>query len=81
MLVPPPTDPKSPGTRWIDQLAYSVQRQDFEAKTIRLLKLARAALTYLSLAMHCEERRRAAQKGEALNMPMSLDLWKDDWKH
>jgi hypothetical protein len=31
--------------------------------------------------MHCEERRRAAQKGEALNMPMSLDLWGDDWKH
>jgi hypothetical protein len=80
MLVPPPTDPKSPGAWWIDQLAYSVQRQEFEAKTVRLLKLARAALTYLSLAMHCEERRRAAQKGEVRSMPMTLDFWEDDWK-
>jgi LA2681-like HEPN len=80
ILVPPPTDPKSPGAWWTDQLAYSVQREDFEAKTLRLLKLARAALTYLSLAMHREERRRAAQKGEARTMPITLDLWEDDWK-
>ena len=80
MLVPPPTDPESPGAWWIDQLAYSIQRQDFEAKTVRLLKLARAALTYLSLAMHREERRRGAQKGEVRSMPMTLDLWEDDWK-
>jgi hypothetical protein len=34
MLVPPPVDRKSPSVWWIDELAYSVQRQDFEAKTL-----------------------------------------------
>ncbi len=80
MLASPSADPESPGAWWTDKLAYSVERQDFTAKTLRLLKLARAALIYLSLAMHREELRRAAQKGEGRTLPMTLDLWEDDWK-
>jgi hypothetical protein len=66
---------------WNDRLAYSVYRSDFEAKTMRLLKLARAALTYVSLGMHIEESRRSRRpKGDGLTMPIYLDRWDDDWK-
>ncbi len=65
---------------WNDRLAFSIQRQDFEAKALRLLKLARAALIYVSLGMHAEERRRNAQKGDKAVMPMHLDTWDDGWK-
>jgi len=63
-----------------DSLAYSVTRGDLEAKSLRLLKLARAGLIYLSLAVHREERLRAEQRGDGLVMPMELDTWPDDWK-
>lgn len=54
---------------------------DLIAKTLRQLKLARATITYLSLGIHAEERRRAQEKGSnALSMPMLLDTWDDDWK-
>jgi hypothetical protein len=60
-----------------DRLAYSVQRERFEDKTIRLLKLARAALTYLALGMHREEGRRAKKRGSTKLAPISLDLFED----
>lgn len=65
---------------WNDPLAYSVGRPDFEAKTLRLLKLARAALIYVSVGMHIEERRRTRQGNHGLVVPMDLDTWDDDWK-
>jgi hypothetical protein len=65
---------------WTDDLAYSIQREDFEAKTLRVLRHARAGLVYLSLAMHREERRRAENKDITRTMPMTLDIWEDDWK-
>ena len=65
---------------WTDRLAYSVLRQDLETKTLRVLKLARAGLIYLSLGMHREERRRAKLKDNSKTMPMVLDLWDDTWK-
>lgn len=68
------------GRMWIDNLAYSIHRKDFEAKTLRVLRHARASLVYLSLAMHREECRRAKGKDDKRTMPMSLDLWEDDWK-
>ncbi len=63
-----------------DSLAYSVTRGDLEAKALRLLKLARAGLIYLSLAVHREELLREEQRGDGLVMPMGLDTWPDDWK-
>lgn len=63
-----------------DSLAYSVTRGDLDAKSLRLLKLARAGLIYLSLAVHREEQLRAEQRGDGLVMPMELDTWPDDWK-
>lgn len=67
-------------TPLVDRLAYSVQRRDFEAKTLRLLKLTRAAFIYVSLGMHFEEKRRGIQGQGGLVVPMPLDLWDDDWK-
>lgn len=76
--------PRTPDTMlsslWTDRLAYSVQRQVFEAKTLRLLRLARAALIYSSLGMHREEIRRQKHRGKTVNAPMTLEIWDDERK-
>jgi tetratricopeptide (TPR) repeat protein len=41
-----------------DPFGYVVCRPDLEIKTLRMLRTARAALIYLSLALHAEEKRR-----------------------
>ena len=61
-------------------LAYHISRDEFEAKTLRVLKLARAALIYLSLAVHCEERNRNHDKTDKFVAPLPLDTWDDEWK-
>jgi len=43
-------------------LALMVSRKQFEEKTTHLLKLARAALTYLSVGVGFEEKRRAPSR-------------------
>jgi hypothetical protein len=43
-----------------DTLAASFYRKDFESKALRLLKMARAALIYLALAIHSEEASRTS---------------------
>jgi hypothetical protein len=58
-----------------DRLALSVERRELEAKALRILKLARAAMIHLCLAMHREEEIRAKdEKGFAV--PMTLPTWK-----
>jgi hypothetical protein len=64
-----------------DQNLYTVARGDLAAKALRIIKLARAALIYLVLAMHAEERRRAEDRADnGLIVPMELGAWEDDWK-
>jgi hypothetical protein len=65
---------------WRDRLAYSVQREDFYRKTLRVFRLARAGLIYLSLGMHSEEQRRSQGTPKTLVAPMRLGLWEDEWK-
>jgi hypothetical protein len=78
ILVPHAKSGRQPDL-WTDRLGYSVQREDFERKTLRLFKLARAAIIYLSLGMHREEKRR--RKGDSSKiMPMPLDRWSDRFK-
>ena len=60
-IIVPQRPPNAPPDIFYDRPAYSVQRERFEEKAVRLLKLARAALIYLPLAMHREEERRAKQ--------------------
>jgi hypothetical protein len=65
----------------VDDLAESVSQRDFEAMTMRLLSLLRAAIIYLSLGVHKEERTRATSRpANAVIPPMVLDIWKDEWK-
>jgi tetratricopeptide (TPR) repeat protein len=63
-----------------DRLAFSVERRDFEAKTLRLLRMARAALIYLSLAIYAEEQEKSAAHGGKPVLPMPLSRWEDEWK-
>lgn len=64
-----------------DTLAYSLSRKDFEEKTLRLLKLVRAALIYLSLSIHSEEQKKKDKMSSgSIAPPMFLDIWEDDWK-
>lgn len=63
-----------------ETLAYSLSREDFERKALRLLQLARAALIYLVHAIYAEETRRNPPGSEGFVGPMVLDRWEDDWK-
>ncbi len=59
-------------------LGFSIDRDEFERLSLHLLKLCRAALIYLSLAMEIEERRR---KPEGFVFPITLPLMEDEWKY
>lgn len=65
----------------MDTMARSLNRDEFESKTLWLLRLARAGLIYTSLALHVEEQRRSEERdpNEILG-PMISDRWDDDWK-
>jgi hypothetical protein len=63
-----------------DQYARSVDRTAFVAKTLKLLRLAQSASTYLSLGIHREERRRAAGRKSGPVLPMSLPNVPDQCK-
>jgi LA2681-like HEPN len=63
-----------------DRLGYALSRDDFAARTLRLLKRARAALIHLSLAVYREERRRESEHGNDPAASMMLDRWRDEWK-
>jgi hypothetical protein len=67
----------APGSQ---SLGYSIYRQDFAARTLRLLKLARAALIYLSLAVWSEERRSNQGSGRKPAVSLPLGVWSDEWK-
>lgn len=65
-----------------DTLAYSINRTAFEKKSLKMLKLARAAIMYVSFAIHREERQRAAPRtGKGGLVPrLALDRYPDEWK-
>ena len=64
-----------------DPNLLAISRRALTAKALRLLQLARAALIYLSLAMHREEQRRARERGTAAGIvPLDLGVVDDRWK-
>jgi len=64
-----------------DTLAFSVHRREFEVKTLKLIKMARSALIYLSLAIHAEEKqRRTENEHKTITPKVTLDIFEDDWK-
>ncbi len=46
------------GSLIVDDPLYGFRRGEFEARTLRALKLVRSALLYLAMAVHAEERGR-----------------------
>lgn len=43
--------------------------------------MARSALIYLSLAIHCEEQQRSKERYPNDIIPkIPLDIWEDEWK-
>lgn len=62
---------------WTDHLAFVLDRDDLAAKSLLMLKLARAALIYLCLAMHLEESQHTPE-GPVGQLP--VEDYPDDLK-
>ncbi|MHA7681880.1 LA2681 family HEPN domain-containing protein [Cupriavidus sp. PET2-C1] len=81
MMTPSPPPEGSATDLFFDSFAHSVSRDDLERRTLRILKLARSALIYLSLGMHKEEgRRRTSSDPDSILAPMPLTEIDDEWK-
>ncbi len=63
-----------------DQLALTVSRQDLYRKTLSVLKMARAALIYLSVAVYWEERARNAKRADEKTVELTLQILKEERK-
>ncbi len=61
-------------------VTYPVYFEDFTDKTLRLVKLARAALIYLSLGINIEEKKKHTDSGSKIIGQMPLTIWEDSWK-
>jgi hypothetical protein len=53
---------------------------DFSAKTLKLLKLSRAAMIYLCLSLWREEQIRSKSRPKVKVFDADIDIWKDEWK-
>ncbi|GAA3971468.1 hypothetical protein GCM10022246_24920 [Pedobacter ginsengiterrae] len=60
-----------------DGFTFAIGREEFELKTLKQLKMARAALIYLSLAIHEEEKHRV-KNGHTI--PYLLPNLRQDYK-
>jgi hypothetical protein len=72
--------PPGAGPTTFEAVAFSVDRGEFERRTLRLLQLARAALLHLALVVHVEEGRRRDGKDESRVFTREMDTYDDDWK-
>lgn len=79
MLLGEPTSDVTRAVQY-DELAESISRDDFQKKALQLAKRVRAALIYLSLAMHVENVTERRKELDGPTMPRSLDIWEDEWK-
>ncbi|MFT3786018.1 MAG: LA2681 family HEPN domain-containing protein [Tepidisphaeraceae bacterium] len=74
-----PSDDKPDGLR--DQYATPIAQGALEQKLLHLLSLARSAIVYTALGVHCEERRRQSTRQQdgivaPLHFPMVDDRFK-----
>lgn len=72
--------PSAISTLPFDDFAHSISLADLETRTLRLLKLARAALIYLALGVHREEKRRRAGIPPGLIASVGPYVIEDEWK-
>lgn len=61
-------------------LGQSILSDNFDAKALRILKTARAALIHLALAVHHEERIKSNGREGRLVAQMLLTSFDDNWK-
>ena len=61
-----------------DGLTYSISRNEFERKTLKLFTLARAAIIYLSLGINLEEKKKI--KDNAPIFPIDFENLRDSYK-
>lgn len=63
-----------------DELAFSIGRDEIIDKTLRILKIARSAIVYMSLGIHSEEidRKKAYDKDKVGRI--SVYTYEDEWK-
>jgi tetratricopeptide repeat protein len=63
-------------------LGESIVRDELQERTLRIFKLVRSAIIYLSLAINFEERRRSVEKGvnKSLIGEIELNSVRDDRK-
>lgn len=64
----------------VEKIGLHVGRHVFEAKALRLIGLARAAIIYLCLAVHREESLKKDGSPKTISVPMLTDTWDDKWK-
>lgn len=63
-----------------EALAYSLSEHDFEAKTLKLMRLVRASLIYLVQAVNTEEEKRGSLRIADISIPIAMDTFHDEWK-
>lgn len=83
MLLPPAprAERRAPFLGDRDPLAFSMTRDDFLRRTVRVLGLVRGALVYLALAMTTEERGKGSRPaGERRIASITLEAMPDDQK-
>ncbi len=61
-----------------NELSYLIPRNEFELKSVRLFKLVRAAIIYLSLGINLEERKKNTDKPI---LPIDFIDLKDEYKY
>lgn len=61
-----------PDSYKVEDISYSISRTEFERKTLRLLKLTRAALIYVAIAVSHEEQKREYNQQKAATFPIAL---------
>lgn len=65
--------PKKIESNFFDSLSFSIQRLDFESKTMKLAKLAREAIIYSLLSIHINEkvdRKKLKEDEMIIDMPI-----------
>jgi hypothetical protein len=59
------------------ELGKSISSDEMRAKALRVMKIARSALCYLSLAIACEEAIRKSERPAGAIMSIPLSIWDD----
>jgi len=58
--------------------SYSLNIREFQKKALKLMKLSRAAITYLLLGIHFEEKQRIKKSGTVKKLTIELPLLRGD---